>query len=365
MKHTADTNRGNILLSCAGRRAYLVSWFKEALGPRGKVIAIDADASAPALQEADLAFVVPTVRTPGYSDGLWDLCKAFDVGLIISLNDLELQLLSEHKADWIAEGVYPVGAPPDRVRQCLDKVQTEVLAREAGVRYPPTFQLLEEAITWFQRRDRDSEEIIVKARWGSASIGMGRASHVDELQEAWRRGETLVSSSVVSYLREPGAPAGVVAQPVIRGAEFGLDLVHDLDGRPASYLGRRKLSMRAGETDKAISVEEPALVEAGRRLSTVLQHSGVADCDFIQSPEGWVLLDINPRFGGGYPFSHAAGANVPRAMVAWLHGDTVDPDWLQAEPGTVASKCDRIVVVESEGVQVRSNARLPDALAGE
>jgi len=57
------------------------------------------------------------------------------------------------------------------------------------------------------------------------------------------------------------------------------------------------------------------------------------------------VLEMNPRFGGGYPFSHMAGANLPAALVAWADGGTIDEDWLRVRPNVVASKCDRLVEV--------------------
>ena len=57
----------NILLTCAGRRNYLVDYFRQALAGRGQVFASDAALSAPALQEADRAFQVPA----GHRSGLF------------------------------------------------------------------------------------------------------------------------------------------------------------------------------------------------------------------------------------------------------------------------------------------------------
>jgi carbamoyl-phosphate synthase large subunit len=53
---------------------------------------------------------------------------------------------------------------------------------------------------------------------------------------------------------------------------------------------------------------------------------------------------MNPRFGGGYPFSHEAGANAPAAIIAWLNGDEVEKEWLVSQEDVVSAKCDRIVL---------------------
>ena len=73
------------------------------------------------------------------------------------------------------------------------------------------------------------------------------------------------------------------------------------------------------------------------------------DCDCFVTDEGPVVLEINPRFGGGYPFSHAAGANLPAALLAWATGADPQPEWLTVAPGVASAKCDRLVRVTVGG----------------
>jgi carbamoyl-phosphate synthase large subunit len=124
-----------------------------------------------------------------------------------------------------------------------------------------------------------------------------------------------------------------------------LDVVNDLDGEHSCTLVRRKLSMRAGETDRAVTVKDSRLEELGEIIGRNLRHVGVLDCDAIVTADGCYVLDMNPRFGGGYPFSHLAGANLPAALIAWASGEQPDPDWLRVAPDVLASKCDGLVRV--------------------
>ena len=117
----------------------------------------------------------------------------------------------------------------------------------------------------------------------------------------------------------------LIAQEKVTGTEYGLDIVNDLAGRHVTTFVKRKLAMRAGETDKAVTVSHPALEAVGRRIGEALRHIGNLDCDVFVDGERFWVLELNPRFGGGYPFTHRAGANLPAALIAWAQGETVDP----------------------------------------
>ena len=104
--------------------------------------------------------------------------------------------------------------------------------------------------------------------------------------------------------------------------------------------------MRAGETDKAITVDLPEVREMGATIGRNLKHIGNLDVDIMQRANGdYCVLELNPRFGGGYPFSYEAGVNLPKAILRWLNGDNVDPEILQPEYGKVFAKNDYLVTV--------------------
>ena len=101
----------------------------------------------------------------------------------------------------------------------------------------------------------------------------------------------------------------VLIQELIIGEEYSLDVVNDLDGRHVATFARCKLAMRAGETDRAVTVDREELHRLGAAIGGQLGHAGNLDCDVLAAQDRMYVLDLNPRFGGGYPFSHAAGAN--------------------------------------------------------
>ena len=73
--------------------------------------------------------------------------------------------------------------------------------------------------------------------------------------------------------------------------------------------------MRSGETDKAKIVINKLFEIFSKKLSKNLGHIGNLDCDVILKNNKIYILDLNPRFGGGYPFTHLAGLNYISAIL--------------------------------------------------
>ena len=74
----------NVLATCAGRRGYLVTYFKEALEGKGKVIALNSEIHATSMLEADEAIVAPELFEDGYVDFVLEVCKKYKITLLVS-----------------------------------------------------------------------------------------------------------------------------------------------------------------------------------------------------------------------------------------------------------------------------------------
>jgi carbamoyl-phosphate synthase large subunit len=137
----------------------------------------------------------------------------------------------------------------------------------------------------------------------------------------------------------------ILIQKRVCGEEYGLDVVNDLGGQYCCAFVKKKLSMRAGETDRAMTVRNERLEAIAETIARRLGHIGLLDCDVIANEDGCYVLDLNPRFGGGYPFSHVAGANLPAAFLAWARRERPEAAWLSVRPDVLASKHDGLVVM--------------------
>ena len=76
-----------------------------------------------------------------------------------------------------------------------------------------------------------------------------------------------------------------------------------------------------------------------------LRHTADLDVDVFCQNGTIYILEMNARFGGGYPFSHISGVNLPLAIVKWLQGDVVESNLLQEEFNVIAYKDIRVMKV--------------------
>lgn len=326
-----------ILLTSVGRRSYLVRYFKQALAGRGMVVATNSHADTTGMLAADHAVVIPSAGEDGFVDQLLAVCRRFQVKMLCSLHDWEAPFISSARDEFLALGVIPVVSGLSVLDICLDKHATFKFGLREGIRVPKTALGLVAALQ--QCTDEQLEfPLVLKPRWGQGSIGTEKVFAEDELRAACVLTQRTISRMESNGLLRKQGEENVVIQEWIDGTEYGLDIVNDLRGRFAVCFVKRKLGMRSGETDAAETVDCPVLESFGRLIGERLGHIGMLDADVVLDRHGPCLLDLNPRFGGHYPFAHEAGADIPRALIAWAEGREPAPTWLRVKHGVRSFK---------------------------
>ena len=332
----------NILFSCAGRRNYLLQYFKNALAGSGKVFATDSSLLAPTMAEADESFLVPPINADHYLEALLGICKNNEVRLVVSLNDHELPVLAAAKKKFAAIGTTVVVSDLPVIELCFNKGLTERFCEKVGIMTSLTFTSLESATQAIEAKTLKFP-IFVKPRWGSGSAGIERVESLHELNLAWELNN--IKLDRLGLRVGDDQDPGLLIQQALPGMEYGVDIVNDLEGNYQATFVKQKLGMRAGETDKAKTVNMPIFEEIGKKISIALGHIGNLDCDFFVDGDDIYLLEMNPRFGGGYPFSAEAGVDVPAALIAWVLGVQPHSSWKDIKFNVTTAKCDRLVKV--------------------
>lgn len=333
----------NILFTCAGRRTYLLRYFKDNLSEGDKIVATDMQLSAPALQVADVKLQVPAVYDPEYVNITLNICKEHKIDALLSLNDLELPILAENKSRFEEIGVKVIVSDPQVIDISFDKYKTAQWVESLGLVAPKTYVRLEDA-----KKALATGEIVfplfMKPRWGSGSIGLESIADMEELDTYYNLLMKKIKKTILAT-----ASVGdeyIMIQEKLTGSEFGLDVMNDLNGKNVGVSVKQKLAMRAGETDKAVTVDLPEVREMGRKIGEALGHIGNLDVDIMQRADGaYCVLELNPRFGGGFPFSYEAGVNMPKAIIQWIKGEEVDAKILEPEYGRMFSKNDYLMEI--------------------
>ena len=129
----------NILFTCAGRRTYLLKYFREQLGCDGQIVATDMQLNAPALTAADVRLQVPAVYSPDYVNRTLDICRQYAIDAVISLNDLELPVLAAARDKFEAIGVRLIISSPEVIDICFDKYRTARFVESIGLKTPCTY----------------------------------------------------------------------------------------------------------------------------------------------------------------------------------------------------------------------------------
>lgn len=330
----------NILITSVGRRAYLVSWFKQALAGTGEVHVSNSHALTPAFKVADHAVVSPLIYAENYIPFLLDYCKTHRIGALLPLFDVDVPILADHADEFKQLGCLPIVASPHIARICNDKFATTQFLAELGLEHLQSYVDLA-SCQHALATGRLSCPLVVKPRWGMGSLGVFICNSPEDLPFLHHYVKEQIKSTYLKYESAGDVEESVLMQECASGDEWGMDIMNDLTGRFAGVSTRKKVAMRSGETDTAeLVATPPQLADLAKKLSAATSHLGNMDVDVFVSTasDGTIdklqVLEMNARFGGGYPFSHAAGIDLPRALVLWLQHKEAPSSLLEiARPG--------------------------------
>lgn len=327
----------NLLLTSAGRRGYIVEYFKKVLGNEGKVYAGNSSSFSAAFSYADEHILTPLIYDESYIPFLIDFCKTNHIHFLISLFDVDLLVLAQNKQKFQEIGTEVIVSPVQVVERCNDKWKTYLFCRENGIKTAKTYLDPEEAYSDLEKSALPFP-LIIKPRWGMGSIAMFEAENRKELELLYEKCRRDIQKSYLKYEAAFDPEKCVIIQQKLSGAEYGIDIINDLNGNYCGNVVRKKYAMRSGETDCAAVVKDKVISEFAERLGKCSGHIGNMDVDVFVDKGDVYLLEMNARFGGGYPFSHLAGVNLPGAIVKWLKGEAITNELTVKEYNKIIQK---------------------------
>ena len=310
----------NILLTSVGRRSYIIDYLRDIykdLGLIGNIVATNSDMNTTAMSVADKAFESPLIYDEEYIPFLLKICKNEKIDILISLFDIDLMILAKNKSRLEALGVKVIVSNEDVINICNDKFEMLKYLEKINLPVPETYLDLDKALEY---ADFHKKTYILKPRWGVGSLSIFEAENKKELEVLYEKAKRSIQKSYLRFESNADMNRAILIQEKIKGDEFGLDIFNDLKGENLSVTVKRKYAMRSGETDIAEVTENSELKAVGKKIANSLFHIGNLDMDILLSDGKAYIIDMNARFGGGYPFTHNAGVNELEAIIRLCGG---------------------------------------------
>lgn len=324
----------NILILSAGTRNKVVQYFKKEVGESGRVVATDCSNLAPAVYDADKFYLVPRITAPDYLDSILDICKKEQIEGVFSLIDPELSLLAREKERFLEIGVTPVISPYELVETCFDKYRMYRMLTKMNI---PTGKCYVDMEAFYEAKAKGeiSYPVFVKPVKGSASININQVNSDEEIELLFRLYDDLM------------------IQEYMNGQEYGADVYVDMkSGRCTSIFVKKKIKMRAGETDKSVSVKDPKLFSLLQNFVEQCGFRGMIDIDIFLIDGVYYISEVNPRFGGGYPHAYACGVNMPRQVLVNLAGEENEPQIGAYQENICMMKYNEISIQDMNGEEI-------------
>lgn len=319
----------NVLLTSVGRRAYMVKYFKEALENGGQVHVCNSEPCSIAFKYADKSVVSPLIYDKQYIPFLLGYCIDNKIDIVVSLFDIDLLILAKNKEYFEQMGISVIVSDQNIIEICNDKWQTYNFLKSNGFNVPETYLSLNDVKKKILKGEL-KYPIVVKPRFGCGSISVDIAYCEEDIDYLSRKVDRIISDSYLKY-ESSATNDRIIYQEYLQGQEYGADIINDLNGTNQGVNIRKKLAMRSGETDIAELIKFPMLENELEKLSKITGHIANMDCDIFISNNVPYILEMNARFGGGYPFSHMGGCNLPLAIVKWAKGEKVDKEILASK----------------------------------
>lgn len=293
----------NILILSAGTRNKIVQYFVKTLNGQGKVIATDMSNLAPAIYDADKFYIVPKMTDPTYLDVILKICKDEKISGVLSLIDPELSFLAMNKEKFNEIGTTVIGSSYDLCELSLDKFKMFEWLTDHGYNCAKSYMDIEKFYEDVNNKSI-TYPVFVKPARGSASIAISKVYDKETVELLFAHDE------------------GLMIQEFLNGQEIGADVYIDMiSGEIISIFTKKKLKMRAGETDKAVSFKDEKLFDLIKKFVSEAGYRGQIDIDIFEINGEYYISEVNPRFGGGYPHAYESGCDHMKLIENNLEGN--------------------------------------------
>jgi carbamoyl-phosphate synthase large subunit len=285
----------NILITSAGRRVGLVRAFQTEIKknfPNGKVYTAEANPYwSAACRISDGFYSIPRVDNENYINSIYNLCIKENIKIVIPTIDTELIVLSKARDFFFSKNIHVIVSDLDFVLKCRDKRETNSLFKNVNINIPKSIS-----------KDNPTFPVFIKPYDGSLSKDIFLIKEKEDLTDSIMTNPKLMFMEYIS-------PDDF--------QEYSVDAYYDKNNVLKCLVPRRRIEIRGGEISKGRTEKGVFYNILKEKLHYIKGAVGCLTIQFFVSRTSDCILgiEINPRFGGGFPLSYASGANYPSYII--------------------------------------------------
>jgi carbamoyl-phosphate synthase large subunit len=285
----------NILITSAGRRVSLVKAFKKELKayfPNAKVFATDSSPQlSSACMVADDWFKVPKLNSTNYINELISKCKNNSISIIIPTIDTELILLAENKEIFDSKGIKVILSSLEFVKICRDKRTIHEFFKSKGIIHAKEY-----------KKNNFVLPVFIKPNDGSGSADTFLIESDEDITEDHFQNDRYMFLEYIDLQIF---------------TEYTCDLYYGKDSKLKCVIPRKRIKVRDGEVNKSKTEKNELVLHIKEHLSHIEGARGCLTAQFFFNDvtKKIIGIEINPRFGGGYPLTYLAGGNFLKWII--------------------------------------------------
>lgn len=286
----------NVLITSASRKVNLIKTFKKFINENGILVATDINYLSAALYFADAFEIVPKTEDINYFHKIIEICKDYNINLIIPTRDEELPFFSSNKKKLKNFGILTMVADEETIKICQNKELFHDFCHLNNISTPKRYNIEDKKIDF---------PVFIKPIHGKASRNTFKANSLQELIK--------IQSSINQ---------GIVIEEYINCPEFTIDYFADFDGKAISIIPRKRLKIVSGESYITRTVKDEDIIQESLKLANKLKLIGHNTIQCFKCKNGDIkFIEVNPRYGGAAHLSFKAGAPTPLFLIQLLRGE--------------------------------------------
>jgi predicted ATP-grasp superfamily ATP-dependent carboligase len=243
-----------------------------------------------------------------------DFLSSRSYSVLLPIGAKSVRLVASFKAEIEEYCSVPI-VSLDKVEMCLDKSATASFAGNRGIKVPRTWAF--KSLDMLKERINELDfPVVVKGKheiWKDKPL---YAHNVDQLLE-----------SVAQWGKTSDEVSFPLIQQYIDGIGCGFFALYQRGVCKRVFMHRRirETPPSGGASCCAMSIYEPDLMAAGKRLLDALEWHGVAMVEFKRERNTGhlYLMEINPKFWGSLDLALASGVNFPVLDVRMALGEDI------------------------------------------